>query len=269
MPQHKFISAKEIIARTARNTGYKLPSIYIDDILEWLPEGISMMQVTRSMIKATTGNINCPGESLVSNYCTVLPCGFVSMISVTDENGFRINASSDGVNQAKSLLDARPNVFGVNPFLHQTSNGTTGTPSVTPDVNITIQGGDIVQASSALLGRYYEIKGNYVQTSFCDGFVKMAYWSLPVCKDGYPLIPDNENFKQALEWHIMRRLLGAGYEHKLFRYDFCEAQFEKYAARGMGEVSYPSEDDMQKAYYTNIRLVPPVGYADQFILSNI
>lgn len=267
MPQTKFISAKEIVARIARNTGYKLPSVYIDDILEWLPEGISMMQVTRSMLKTTSGDKDCPGEVLVSNYCTSLPRGFVSMISIVDENEVPIYESSN-VQYKKPPVEGRPNTFAVNTYLHPSSDGSTGYPSQTPNILVNIQGGDIVQANTIITNRYYEIKGNYIQTSFEEGYIKITYWSVPVCSEGYPLIPDNENFKQALEWHVMRRLIAAGYEHKVFNYQYCEEQFEKYAARGMGEVSYPSEDDMHRAYYTNIRLIPPVGYVDQFVLGH-
>jgi hypothetical protein len=36
MAQVPFTSAKQILARVARNTGGKLPSMYHDDILEWI-----------------------------------------------------------------------------------------------------------------------------------------------------------------------------------------------------------------------------------------
>jgi hypothetical protein len=267
MSQYRFVSAKEVLANTIRATGYKLPASYQDDILEWIPEGIGLLQVTRSMLKSSSGDENCPGEILIKNYVASLPCGFISMIRVEETGGAIVREASDTESLRKfNQPDARPPVFEVDPFTHPTSDGTTGTPSETPNILVNIQGGDLGRMNLKTADHYYEIKGNCIQTSFECGFIKIFYWAMPVCKEGYPLIPDNTNIKLALEWHVMKRLIGAGYEHKVFSYKDADQEFEKYAARGMGEVSYPTTDDMERAWRTNIRMIPPIGYADQFFI---
>lgn len=263
------VSGKQILANVIRGTGYKLPSSYFDDILEWVPEGLDMLQATSTLVKTSTGDMNCPGELLVSNHCVALPCGFVAIAAVEDEYGRRLpegTDSTDLTNQSSirhnSDTSTRPNTFNVDPYVHQTS---AGVPDEAPDASIPYFGEDLTSDSTtSRTNNYYQIQGNYIQTSFESGYIKLHYWALPVDKEGYPLIPNNSNFKYALEWHIIRRLIGAGYQHPVFSWKEANEQFEFYAARAMNEISYPSEDSMAKLNRSLVRLIPPTNYYEDF-----
>lgn len=278
MSKYKLTSGKEILARVIRALGYKLPSTYHDDVLEWIAEGLGMMQVTNSLVIESTGDQDCPGEILTSNHCAQLPCGFVSIIAVEDENGNRLpeggdqtdlksESSARGVNV---VTQNRISSFQVDPFQHQTSTGLpSGTAGVRPPYYT--DGTDIVQSKvndSTRVKNYYKIVGNYIQTSFESGYVKIHYYAVPTDKDGYPLIPDNENFKQGLEWHVIRRLIGSGYQHPVFNYQFANEQYEIYAGRGMGEVSYYSPEGAAKLNRSFIRLIPPYNYYEDFFTNS-
>lgn len=276
MPQHKMTSAKEIVARVIRSLGYKLPSHMIDDVLEFIGEGIGLIQVTRSLFVTSTGDVDCPGEILIKNYCTKLPCGFINILAVEDEWGRRLpeggevsDITSTSARQKTGLAisgSPRVSVFEVDPNTYTTSDGV---PTTQPGTSIPLYGQDLTQQTlNQNTFHYYKIQGNYIQTSFQEGFVKLHYLTLPVDSDGYPMIPDNENFKYALEWHIIRRLIGAGYEHKVFNYQYADEQFEKFAARGMGEVSYPSLDSIARMHRGNIRLIPPHHFANDFFIGS-
>lgn len=269
MPQYKFVSAKQVLARVIRGLGYKLPSTYMDDILEWIPEGLNQMQVTNSLVVQTTGDKDCVDQIVVSNYCAKLPCGFISILGVYDEDNNKLSSGNDvtSINQNfGSSSDARISVFNTSPYTYQTNDGL---PVNQPGVNIPLYGEDLIQKKEGMAfnQRFYNISGNYIQTGFCEGYIKMRYLALPVCKDGYPLIPDNDNFKNALEWYIIKRLIGSGYEHKVFKYDYAEQMFEKYAARGMGEVSFYSPDEAAKVNRSLVRLIPPTRMEEDFFIN--
>lgn len=274
MPKHAFVSGKEILARVIRALGYKLPGTYHDDILEWIPEGLGMLQVTNSLVTESSGDIDCPGEIQIRNHCAPLPCGFISILAVEDEGGRRLPEGGDvtdlrsetNLRQVREARPARSAVFEVNPYTHQTSDGL---PTDEPSSTFPYLGEDLERSTAtARTNHYYKIVGNYIQTSFECGFVKIHYLALPTCKDGYPLIPDNENFKQALEWHIIRRLIGSGYEHKVFSYQFADEQFNIYAARGMGEVSYYSLDGAARLNRSFVRLIPPFHFQEDFFVNS-
>lgn len=53
----------------------------------------------------------------------------------------------------------------------------------------------------------YIVQGCNIITSFEKGLIEVSYKKLPVDDEGYPLIPDNESFKKALEYDIRLRYL--------------------------------------------------------------
>lgn len=273
MPQTRQISAKQVLLKVVRNTGYKLPSMYHDDILEWIPEGIDMIQVTRSLERKSSGDIDKPGQLLVSNHCVKLPCGYISMLAVEDENGRSIpeggditDLSSPTTQMHQDAENIRPTVFSVNPLVHQTQDGT---PTTQPGSTVPVYGEDLEKQSDLSTTRnYYIISGNYIQTNFESGFIKIHYTSLPVCSEGYPLIPDNENFKTALYWYVIMMLIGAGYEHKVFTFREAKSYWDEYAPRAMAEISYPSIDSMDRVYKSTVRLIPPHHYHSDFFTNS-
>lgn len=275
MSKNRFVSAKEIIARLVRGLGYKLPSSYMDDVLEWIAEGLGMLRVTNTLVTESTGEANCPGEILVTNHCAPLPCGFVSMIAVEDEHGLRLPEGGDQTDlrvqttrRHSTVETARSNSFEVDPFVHQTSDGlpTDEAGNIPPYY---LDGSDITtQDNTTTTKGYYKLVGNYIQTSFDCGFIRIHYWAIPVDSTGYPMIPDNESFKQALEWHVIRRLIGSGYEHKVFSYQMAEEMCEKYFARGMAEVSYPTPETMARINRATVRLIPPYNFYEDFFVAS-
>lgn len=51
----------------------------------------------------------------------------------------------------------------------------------------------------------YKIQGGVIFTSMRDGQIEIMYTSIAVDKDGYPLIPDNSSFTNALELYIKKK----------------------------------------------------------------
>lgn len=263
------ISGKEVIANVIRGTGYRLPSTYMDDLLEWLPEGLGFLQATNTLITTSTGDIDCPGEILVSNHCASLPCGLVHILAVEDENGRRLPEGTDVTDltsqtsiRHSTTNSTRPNTFSVDPYVHQTS---AGVPDEAPDASIPYFGEDIVaDSSTSRTNNYYKVVGNYIQTSFEEGYIKIHYLAIPTGKDGYPLIPDNAEFKYALEWHLVRRLIGAGYQHPVFTWKEANEQYEIYAARALAAVSYYTPEGAARLNRSIIRLIPPITYYEDF-----
>lgn len=53
----------------------------------------------------------------------------------------------------------------------------------------------------------YMIQSNILTASFKDGYVEVAYQALPTDDDGFPLVPDNMDFKEAVRYYILFRHL--------------------------------------------------------------
>lgn len=53
----------------------------------------------------------------------------------------------------------------------------------------------------------YIVQNCVIQTNRKKGFIDIAYKELPIDEDGFPLIPDNESFKQGLYYYILCKYL--------------------------------------------------------------
>ena len=53
----------------------------------------------------------------------------------------------------------------------------------------------------------YKVQSGVMTTSFEEGWVEMAYQAIATDEDGFPLVPDNEDFKLAVEYYIRYRVL--------------------------------------------------------------
>lgn len=268
------VSIKEVISRIVRNTGYKLPSQYLVDLLEWIPEALGKLQCNQTLIRKSTPSINLQNAIVTSEHVAKLPCGIVEILAVEDENGYRVPEGSDSTditNQSSryhndtdnSISEARTTNFQLNPALH---NSLAGDELETdPAPSVPFRGEDIVSSTNNTANSYYLIQGNYIQTSLASMFIKIHYLSIPVDSEGYPMIPDNEDLKSALYWYVMSMLIGAGYEHKVFNHQYCQQQFEFYSGRALGTLRFPTEDKMAKLNRAIIqRLIPPYGYYSDF-----
>jgi hypothetical protein len=110
----------------------------------------------------------------------------------------------------------------------------------------------------------YYTELDYINTSFCDGKIRVYYNEIPIDKDGFPLIPDNQNYKQALYWYVRGMMIGAGFTDPVFSYDQCEARCERHMARAMGEITYPSVDQAMASMEASNRLIFNDGAFDNF-----
>jgi hypothetical protein len=70
----------------------------------------------------------------------------------------------------------------------------------------------------------YTLDEGIIKVPSVDGFLQIAYKALPVDEEGYPLIPDDEKTKLAIEYYIMFRYLEPLWEmgkitDKVFEYN--------------------------------------------------
>jgi len=110
----------------------------------------------------------------------------------------------------------------------------------------------------------YYTELDWINTSFKCGKVRLYYMAIPVDANGFPLVPDNGNYKEAIYWYVRSRMIGAGYKDTVFKYQECEQKFELHAARAMGQIRYPSVDQAETRMQQGSRLIMDMNYFDTF-----
>ena len=275
----KYTSVKEVMIRVIDDVGGKLPSHYQDSMLEWIPQGIRMLETKYQVVKKSTGNW-CdgapePSALITKNHVVPIPQDVIEIIAVENQFGERVRYAS-AVTDFTNLTDrystgsggdgdGRATNFQVDVFDHHGVD-----PAIPGNQAVPWDGSDIKQVDSGSTTAAYKVQGNMIQTSEECMFIKIHYQSLPTDQDGYLMVPDVEEYKQALGFYVLRQLIGAGFKHPIWNgppgWNFYNAQWEKMAARALGVIKYPTQDRMEKLRTGFAeRLIPAHhAYADFF-----
>ena len=278
-----YTSAKEIMARIIRNNGGKMPAHYMDSFLEWIPEAIEQLETKYQMETRSTGNW-CdgnpePGALVTKNHVAPLPCGITDLIAVENEFGERVREGSDITDltnqttryqsggDGAGLSGARVTNFQVDVFDHKGANPAIPPPGQT----VPYDGSGIKEVQGGNTANYYKIQGNMIQTSAECMFIKLHYQAMPIDGDGYPMVPNVEEYKQAVFFYCQRQLVAAGFDHKIWNgpqgYNYLDNQWEKYAGRALGVIKYPDQDRMERLRTSFAeRLIPPHHFYNDFFI---
>lgn len=247
-----------VIARVDRNMGGNLPGSFIGQIPEWLDEAMGQLQTKWELEKDSTPCLDCPGAIVTQQHVANLPCGMSALIAVEDQHGRRVRYGTDEIDTTRqsarfypgspnsSANTARATNFQMDVAESGGWDPYTGDPT---NPAIPYDGSDIVPLNTESESYYYQIQGNKIQTSAESMFIRIHYLKVPTDKTGLPMIPENENYKQALFFYVMKQLIAAGVKHPIWTgqngYMFLDSQFEKFAARAIAEITYPSIDRME------------------------
>lgn len=94
----------------------------------------------------------------------------------------------------------------------------------------------------------YIINPNYLQTNVPDDeIICISYIQYATDEDGFPLIPDKEEVKQALFWRCVTNLMLGGFEHpnKEITYTYADAQWYKYCGMASSNLAIMDKPRME------------------------
>lgn len=242
-------SIDEVIARVLRNTRVQ-DSSYIQDMMEWIPEAMSFMR-TRYELTRKFYDVD------INFHKGKLPCGLI-FIDAVEYAGCRLNYSSTSKHYGTGHNVLFPNITENEPFLSVIAPIPNGENNFWSSETVPI----------ASLGlhptAFYNLELGWITTSFADGCVRLHYRSQPLDEGGMPLIPDNENYKEAIYNYVRAKMIGCGYKDEVFREDVLMQRFETYARRAINEITYPTPDEKEQQVKTQVRLIPPQNYWENY-----
>jgi len=245
--EYKVVSSKQVISRVLRRTRLSDTS-YLEDMKVWLPEAINSLRTTHSLELVT--------RLITShNHISLLPSDLSSVEAVMYKGKrLRLASSVLPLNMVKTLSDATLTAYITNPN-HKDILGTEKG-----------RGEHLEMSTVECTNHTYKVQTGCIHTSFSDGDFILIYRRLPVDCDGFIMIPDNNNYKQAIEWYIYQQMTFSGYilPDKKMDYSFCTSEFERFASRALKEITYPSVDKMESLYRSTTNLIFPQHYWEHF-----
>jgi hypothetical protein len=113
----------------------------------------------------------------------------------------------------------------------------------------------------------YTINGSWIKTNMDTGYIMLSYQAIPTDVDGYPLIPDDQSFIDALYWYIAMKILYpqwvAGQVRDAVYYD-AKRSWNYYSKQAYGNAMMPDTDQMESIKNTWLRMIPEIGEHDTF-----
>ena len=192
---YKYSSIYEVINKLYRDldTPKEFP---FEDCIEWAGEALDKIGAAYQYLDKVTGDLENP-DLIIQDYRAELPCDFKSLTAIAINgkpafyDGNTFYKIGDGACCSGSLRQINtPNTVFKDNFGNEYSDyGAIGMPSYQVE------------------DRYkFNINDNYIFTNTKDGTICLAYKSIPSDSEGFPLIPDNVYYREAIVSYITKML---------------------------------------------------------------
>ena len=240
------LSVKNIIAKVLADNDVQEDTLRISDLITWSAEALARIGAFLELDHKVSGK---GGEPLieVANYQAQLPTGLHSIvqaaISLTDESPFHaMRRSSGSFDTVRGNTVITDNTDPQNP-VYGTEDEQPCETSFTRDF-------------------VYTLKPGYINTNVKEGYIILSYRSIPLDEDGYPYIPDDPGFEDALYWYLTMKLLYPKWVLGQVRdavYFNARQSWNYYSKQAYGNSMMPDADMIDSIKNTWNRLIPEMG----------
>lgn len=224
----RYVSVRAVIGKVYRDMGMA-DQIEFADAVEWAGEAIELIGAPFHMEEKVE-------ELTVSNYRASLPCDLHYIITARG----LITSDIDNCNSDK--IAYRPMRYSTDAFHHYYCKNN----------------GDHFCKSDLT----YKVNDNFLFSNFETGKVMIAFKAIPTDKDGYPKIPDDVKFREAVAGHIKWKLAfikWVGGKIPQAVYQKIEQDRDWYIGAAQTRGQMPSVDMMESIKNNWIRLIPKIN----------
>lgn len=230
-------SIQPVIAKIIRDTRIH-DSSFLIDMNEWIPEVMEMLGTDDEKSYAFE-------EVKLNFYKGKMPCGLYNILAI-EYNGCRMSYKN-----GLSMKSTSQNPYDQDPQLWISTVG----------LKETIPGNYVWQSSAEAVSRLpmgghtYSVEMGYINSSLCDATIGVHMDKVTTDENGFPYVPDNANYREAVYYYVRAKMGGAGYNDREFNEATLMQRFDLYAGRALNEITYPSPDQMQSRIKTLNRLM--------------
>jgi hypothetical protein len=257
MEIHNYVSSKEIINRLYGSTGIQDDISYYD-LVNWIYSVMELLGYPMQYIEKATG-WRQDSKLDFDNYVFPLPEDFHSLTAMII-NGSQVRYSDslthrflDG--KCCSPSELPPNLRGT--FTDNFGNVFDNTKGIA--------------YSPENLDYTFTIKDKIVFTNVKKGKACIAYKAFPIDEDGFPLVPDVEKYKMAIEMFLRMKLDYIAWRNdpdsrgKKALYDDSSREYEWYIASAANHLKIPDEHRMNNLKNQLLKLAPRIqNYENYF-----
>ena len=219
---YTFTNSRQVISKVFRDFGVQ-DNDWINDAVEWMGEALEHIGTSRQVIPK---------------------------LRIQKVNNFRIRIPKDiySLNNIRYSLDTGDTPPKIDQFKWRASRDDTDHhPGFFGEESFSLGRGQ----------HTYFWDGKFFKFSFEEGWVAIDYEAFALDDKGYPLIPDAVEYKEALSWYIISKMLLRGLRHPVVNYEVAHQQWLKYAGQARNQSNMPDKDayrEFRKRWVTMIPL---------------
>jgi len=284
---YKTTSVKSVIAKVFTDLNLEEGTHRLSDMIEWAGEALEKIGAFPSFVNKVTGKDDIP-LLVMENYQVNLPYDFHKMIQVaysTSENGpfYPMRYATGSFDWGSELTETDSDLGTVYPesaivtlamSLYDLSyedalakiNNEPATKALLNSMLTQMGENDTTRSATSFidttLDYTYLITPNYIKANVETGYIMLAYQAVPTDGEGYPLIPDEASFLEAIYWYINMKLLypewKGGHVRDAVYYD-ARRSWNYYSKQAYGNALMTNKDQMESIKNTWLRLVPEIN----------
>jgi hypothetical protein len=282
---YKLTSVKRVIAKVFTDLDLQEGEHRIADMIEWAGEALEKIGAFPSFINKVTGKDNEPFLEIINYQCR-LPNDFHSVIQVSfseSVNGpfYPMRYSTGSFDYGKndnvvynttttfpdsSIVTLAMTLYGLNyeDALNKVNNEPITKSNLNGLLNQMSENGtaDSPDALTNTTSDYtYIITSNYIKTNVSTGYIQMAYQAIPTDSNGYPMIPEDVDFMEAIYWYITMKLLYPQWKQGSVRsevYYDARRSWNYNCKKAYGNAIMPNIDQLESIKNSWVRLVPEI-----------
>jgi hypothetical protein len=285
---YKLASIERVIAKVMTDLSLQEGDHRISDMIEWAGEALEKIGAFPSFTNKVTGKDDMPLLE-VENYIVKLPADFYNLIQAsfsTSQQGpyypmrygtgnfdagnpeiktdtgplageSNIASTSDLIILAQMLYDLEyaDALAKINAEPDTRSKLTALLNMKTP----TLPGVNNPMATTRDIT--YVITPGYIKMNVESGYIMLAYQAIPTDTKGYPLIPDEPSFFEAIYWYIVMKLYYpqwvAGQIRDAVYYD-ARRSWNYFNKQAFGNALMPNTDQLESIKNSWVRLIPEI-----------
>ena len=269
---YKTISVKRVIAKVFTDLNLGEGTHRVSDMVEYAGDALEKIGAFPSFINKVAGKDDLP-YLVLENYQSLLPHDFHKLIQVsyaTTENGpfyplryatgsfdwgSEVTSTSTSLEQVSPESDLVTLTMSLYDLTYEEAlaklNSEPATKSLIQSM-LTQMEGDSSRGTGP----------NYIKTNVETGYIMLAYQAIPTDAEGYPMIPDNQSFLDAIYWYINMKLMYPDWRTGKIRdavYADAKRSWNYYCKQAYGEALMPNKDQMESIKNTWLRLVPEIN----------
>lgn len=124
----------------------------------------------------------------------------------------------------------------------------------------------LVKGNTTEIHQYW-VHNNMLKTSFRDGTIMIAYMAIPTDEDGFPTIPDDISYREAIYRYITMKMMYSNYLRGDLRdkqWDEMVASWHYYCKQARGVGNAPDLGQLESIKNMWVRLIPNINRFDNF-----